>query len=495
MTTITIGRHENNTLVLTDSTVSAHHAQLIMDDDAQHGRLQDLLSTNGTYVNDTRIVGEVVVSLDDKLRFGRHECLVRDLLPQPETPVSETPLPQEEEPKTVLTSGLSDFKLIGKSEDCDITLSHDDVSRHHAKISRTSVGRVLLEDLGSTNGTYVNGQLVTKQLLRKGDKVTITRNYPLDWELIYPVSADAEQQEQQKAVSRRRLWMIVASVALVLALGVSCYLLFSQHEDNKTSAQNTTVSSVDLYKQYNSAVCLIVTTYKADVYCNGMKLGVFEGGAEGTGFFISKRGQIGTNQHVARPWLALSHGYEEEKAAIEQLGLDKYGFDAHDIDIRNHRVTECFALLNGDKAQEKNCIELKTTCLTYDDNPDIDVAVLQTKNKRLPDDVAIVDLSIADPSRNALTEGKTIYLIGYPYGSDAALNDNMVIHNQIQEGRITQKRGKVDFGHSIPGTHGASGSPIFDEQGHLVGIHYACIDNVEGLYYGIKVQYLLDLLE
>jgi diguanylate cyclase (GGDEF)-like protein len=64
--------------------------------------------------------------------------------------------------------------VIGRSGKCDIQLDQESVSRHHARISRMGDGYVI-RDLGSTNGTYVNDELVDEMMLRDGDQVHIGR--------------------------------------------------------------------------------------------------------------------------------------------------------------------------------------------------------------------------------------------------------------------------------------------------------------------------------
>jgi len=62
---------------------------------------------------------------------------------------------------------------IGRGEDCDVRFdSHRDtrVSSHHAEI-RFEGGRYVVVDVGSTNGTFVNGKLVRTHALRSGDKI------------------------------------------------------------------------------------------------------------------------------------------------------------------------------------------------------------------------------------------------------------------------------------------------------------------------------------
>jgi hypothetical protein len=61
---------------------------------------------------------------------------------------------------------------IGRGSDADIRLDDPGVSRHHAEV-RVSGADVVLRDLGSTNGTYVNGTLVAEQPLRDGSVLTI----------------------------------------------------------------------------------------------------------------------------------------------------------------------------------------------------------------------------------------------------------------------------------------------------------------------------------
>jgi FHA domain/Domain of unknown function (DUF1707) len=60
--------------------------------------------------------------------------------------------------------------LIGRSSSCQIVLGDDTVSRRHAEL-RFEDGRWLLRDLGSSNGTYVNGRWVTEAEVRAGDVI------------------------------------------------------------------------------------------------------------------------------------------------------------------------------------------------------------------------------------------------------------------------------------------------------------------------------------
>jgi adenylate cyclase len=65
--------------------------------------------------------------------------------------------------------------LIGRTEDNDLVLDDSSVSRKHAKIAKES-GRYRLTDLGSHNGTILNGELIQSVLLNDGDQIKIGQN-------------------------------------------------------------------------------------------------------------------------------------------------------------------------------------------------------------------------------------------------------------------------------------------------------------------------------
>jgi hypothetical protein len=64
--------------------------------------------------------------------------------------------------------------ILGRGTDCDLRLVDAGVSRHHAEL-RVEDGEVVLVDLGSTNGTFVNGQPIRRVTLVDGTQVTLGR--------------------------------------------------------------------------------------------------------------------------------------------------------------------------------------------------------------------------------------------------------------------------------------------------------------------------------
>lgn len=65
-----------------------------------------------------------------------------------------------------------DLMLVGRREDCDIRLDHKSISKLHCVVVKTD-GLLLLRDLGSTNGTRVNGQRIRRAALLPNDQLQL----------------------------------------------------------------------------------------------------------------------------------------------------------------------------------------------------------------------------------------------------------------------------------------------------------------------------------
>jgi len=66
--------------------------------------------------------------------------------------------------------------IIGRDAGCDIQIDNIAVSREHARITK-ALDDYFVEDLSSKNGTFVNGQKITKRLLDTGDEITIGKHF------------------------------------------------------------------------------------------------------------------------------------------------------------------------------------------------------------------------------------------------------------------------------------------------------------------------------
>lgn len=68
---------------------------------------------------------------------------------------------------------VGDLQVIGRSHDVNVVTEDDGISRRHAQIRRLGPNEYELEDLGSRNGTYLNGTLIKRAALQFGDKIAL----------------------------------------------------------------------------------------------------------------------------------------------------------------------------------------------------------------------------------------------------------------------------------------------------------------------------------
>jgi pSer/pThr/pTyr-binding forkhead associated (FHA) protein len=66
---------------------------------------------------------------------------------------------------------VKDMTLVGRKDECDLRLDHKSISKLHCVIVKTD-GLLILRDLGSTNGTRVNGQRVRRAALLPNDLIS-----------------------------------------------------------------------------------------------------------------------------------------------------------------------------------------------------------------------------------------------------------------------------------------------------------------------------------
>jgi pSer/pThr/pTyr-binding forkhead associated (FHA) protein len=89
--------------------------------------------------------------------------------------------------------------IIGRSSDLDMVLVEDMVSRRHAKISSTDA-EVYIQDMGSTNGTFVNGEKINgRATLHEGDRILVGTS------IIKVVAVEGMIAQQSEAEARRKL--------------------------------------------------------------------------------------------------------------------------------------------------------------------------------------------------------------------------------------------------------------------------------------------------
>lgn len=177
---LTIGRDKSNGLVIDDEGLSMFHAELRQED----GKLYvwDSGSVNGTFLNGEKVAQKAEVKAGDVVRLHLAELLITDPAKEPSRAV---PVVNREVEKPVLPqwqlkamSGVISGKMflvdgttvLGRDPGCDIVITGPHVSRRHAEISIRS-GHLWVKDLGSSNGSYLNGKRTEEAQLKHGDEV------------------------------------------------------------------------------------------------------------------------------------------------------------------------------------------------------------------------------------------------------------------------------------------------------------------------------------
>ncbi|HEY2549891.1 MAG TPA: cytochrome P450 [Streptosporangiaceae bacterium] len=180
-----VGRDPECDIVVADPRVSWRHATIRAENG--HWLLTDNGSTNGTFAQGQRL-DRIKISAECVVRLGHPadgpvlSCTVTPAAP----PAAARPAaglgPAGADPAAVpepagqddgLTRPLASPVLrIGRAPDNDLVVAHPSASRQHAEL-RYAAGQITIADLGSINGTFVNGQRVDSAVLSEGDTVRI----------------------------------------------------------------------------------------------------------------------------------------------------------------------------------------------------------------------------------------------------------------------------------------------------------------------------------
>lgn len=193
-TDITIGRAATNDVVLSDAKASRAHAQLVYSD--AQWTVADLGSANGTLLNGQPVLdrmplqpGDVIIVGDSTLHFdlaltANLGPLIIDSPADLEATLADATVPVQLNDTRIARLAIQtpngtwelplqqEALLIGRQSDCDVVLSLERVSRHHARIERRG-DEFWLRDLDSTNGTWLAGQRIGQHPLQNGDTIRI----------------------------------------------------------------------------------------------------------------------------------------------------------------------------------------------------------------------------------------------------------------------------------------------------------------------------------
>lgn len=190
-----LGRDPSCDVVFDSSSVTVSRKHAVISAENNRFFLTDNGSFNGTFVNGERISSKSPITFEDLFQLGLGGPVVRLVVPpEGRTGIVE---PAQVSDKTevfrldhragqtharsdasklqLLMSfdlGVAGKALIGRDAACDIRLDGLQISKRHAQIVADTNG-FTIEDLGSTNGVFVNGERISRRVLSEGDLVQI----------------------------------------------------------------------------------------------------------------------------------------------------------------------------------------------------------------------------------------------------------------------------------------------------------------------------------
>lgn len=503
MKLLKVGSSPSCDIVINNPYVSAHHANITVLDNGEI-IIEDRGSSNGTFVgvqNNRLTPGqEVTIHRGDRVTLANE------------------PLPWNKVPQPTVRRNVKRIVNIGSSQRNDVVVPGNVVSRYHAMLIIDNKGKAFIIDNKSTNGTQVNGLKITPERptpIKRGDNIII------GGEDITDRVAEFLPKSGRGALIGIIAGATTAAVAAIIAL-ILWLLPAPLPEDNAV---------VFICNTYHYEVTLENNPYNLPINLKLDPITVY-----GTGFFIDRQGRIATNRHVACPWfeeyqeinessnLKIQDEIKKEWAeflddnipssvnsdsALAQLASTPLGESIIEAAISNNSSNKLSSLNNilaklhsspikvtgvNDKIlvaysgrHYTNFDEFEPAVVVAESgDKDKDVAIIQLNTLETPSKVKNVFNIKGSTANKPGVQKEELLFKGYPSGITRTWDEHINVSDMVPttyKGKCIRNNDPYGYELQVPTTGGASGSPVYGEDGKFYGIITSVYrDNKEAIF-------------
>lgn len=335
------------------------------------------------------------------------------------------------------------------------------VSSHHAEIIRRDQ-MYLLRDLGSTNGTMLNGRRVITTELNHEDMIEFgaggpllrfqiehedTTSAPAVTEALQAVSSPPSRvrstsQLIKREATRRRNGLLLVAIAAAMLIGAMGGILLSSRSPAGNDEEMNFTQVADLTRP---AVVFIRAEFEwldgnGDVRATDARTG--------SGFIVSSSGLIVTNRHLVRDW--------------------EYHTSAQGV---TGRITKIDVILPGQKRDQAIPAEI----YRLGAEKGADVAILKINAVKLR------FVRGLEPDLSRINQGEEVAVIGYPFGLDLLKQtQDETIQPSLATG-IVSRIGQDFIQLNLRAYQGNSGGPALNRKGEVIGILTGNLSNAQDI--------------
>ena len=202
------------------------HCELLV---GAHGVRLRVIPGARVLVNDRPVDGVIALRANDALGLAEVKARLVEVVEElPRAPAPQVGVERGELNATMVRPVVPKFALravsgalfgrsfplqsilsIGRADDAGLRIPLDSISRQHARLTPAG-NEVLVEDLGSANGTWINGKRITRASAKHGDEISFDKER---FQLLEPGQPAVVPRRSRRAGGARWPWVVAALVA------------------------------------------------------------------------------------------------------------------------------------------------------------------------------------------------------------------------------------------------------------------------------------------